>query len=205
MKKSIYTNYIKTFIDYFVSTILIVILCPIFVLIFLLQVIFNGFPIFFIQKRIGKNNQIFKLIKFRTMKNTKGKNGMLLKDENRKTFFGEILRKTSFDELPSLINVLRGEMSLIGPRPLLVEYLKLYSKDQLKRHLVKPGLTGLAQINGRNAISWTTKFNFDLEYVNNISFKLDIKIFLKTILMVLLRKNIYSTSDYTMEKFDGKN
>jgi lipopolysaccharide/colanic/teichoic acid biosynthesis glycosyltransferase len=170
----------------------------------LLFIDLRGNP-FFSQMRPGMNNKIFKLLKFRTMNNNKDANGTLLPDNLRLTRVGKVIRKLSLDELPQLINVLKGEMSLIGPRPLLVEYLSLYNETQIKRHNVRPGITGWAQVNGRNAISWVHKFELDLYYVNNVSLHLDLKIALLTIKKVIKREGINSSENTTMLKFDGTN
>ena len=170
----------------------------------MLAIINSGNPFFF-QIRPGKNEKLFKIIKFKTMNDKADENGLLLPDENRISFLGKMLRKTSLDELPQLINVLKGDMSLVGPRPLLVEYLSLYSDEQKVRHNVKPGITGWAQINGRNLISWKQKFEYDVWYVNNISFTLDVKIFFKTFLKVMKSENIYSGSEISVNRFNGNN
>lgn len=162
-----------------------------------------GQPIFFIQIRPGKNSKPFKLYKFRTMNNDKDSSGNLLNDELRLTKFGKFFRATSFDELPSLFNVLKGEMSFVGPRPLLMEYLPLYNKKQARRHEIRPGITGWAQINGRNAISWQEKFNLDIWYLDNRSFWLDAKIILLTIKKVILKEDIIENGGVTMSKFKG--
>ena len=179
------------------------ILSPLLLITFLLLMIgLKGNP-FFIQRRPGKNERIFRLIKFRTMTNDRDCNGVFLPDHDRITKVGNIVRNLSLDEIPQLINVLKGDMSLIGPRPLLPEYLPLYSDEQMRRHEVRPGITGWAQINGRNAISWEQKFELDVWYVDNLSFLLDLKIFLLTILRVTGRSGISSDSSVTMEKFKG--
>lgn len=196
---------LKRLMDILVSLAALIVLSPIFLVVGILIAIKLGRPVFFIQKRVGKNNKVFNMIKFRTMKDIKDKNGNLLSDKERLTTFGEKLRSLSIDELPELINILKGDMSLIGPRPLLVEYLPLYSKEQLRRHDVLPGLTGWAQINGRNSISWKEKFKLDVWYVENWSFALDIKIFFLTISKVLKKSDINQSEDNTMEKFNGKN
>ena len=180
------------------------ILFPLMILICIGIIFTIGFPIFFKQKRPGINGIPFYFYKFRTMTNEKDNNGKLLPDEKRLTKFGNIFRKTSLDELPSLWNVLKGDMSLVGPRPLLMEYLPLYSKEQMRRHEVKPGITGWAQVNGRNAISWDEKFKFDIWYVENQSLRLDIKIIILTIWKVLKREGINQKGNTTMEKFRGK-
>ena len=199
----IYVFIIKPTIDKIASIILIFLFSPILIIVSLLILIKMGRPIFFTQKRPGKNKKIFTIYKFRTMNNNKDKNGNLLKDDERLPPFGSIIRKLSLDELPQLFNVLKGDMSFIGPRPLLCEYLALYNEKQEKRHLVSPGITGLAQVNGRNAISWEDKFNLDIEYVENISFLMDIKISIKTINKVIKRDGISSSTGKTMEKFKG--
>ena len=162
-----------------------------------------GKPVLFKQERPGKDGKIFNLYKFRTMTDKRDEDGTLLADEMRLTKFGKILRATSFDELPEIFNILKGDMSFIGPRPLLVEYLPLYNDKQRRRHEVRPGLSGYAQVNGRNAISWEERFDLDVEYVDNISFALDCKIIFKTIKAVLAREGISSETAVTMEKFKG--
>lgn len=162
----------------------------------------NGKPFFF-QLRPGKNAKLFNIIKFKTMNDKKDSNGELLPDHKRLTKVGAFVRKTSLDEIPQLINVIKGDMSLIGPRPLLPEYLPLYSKEQMRRHEVKPGITGWAQVNGRNAISWQEKFKLDVWYVNHVNFSLDLKIILLTIKKVLVKEGISSATSVTMEKFLG--
>lgn len=196
---------LKRIIDLTISFIAIFFLWPIFLLIYLLVIINLGTPGFFIQERVGKNNKVFKMIKFRTMKDSRDKYGNLLSDEERLTKFGKFLRASSCDELPELINVIKGEMSLVGPRPLLLQYLPLYSKEQLRRHDVLPGITGWAQINGRNLISWTEKFKLDLWYVDNWSLLLDIKIIFLTIYKVFKRDGINQSNNVTMEYFNGSN
>lgn len=183
----------------------LIVLAPIILVVVVLIKCNLGSPILFKQKRIGKDNKEFEMMKFRTMKNIADKSGKLLSDEERLTKFGKFLRSTSLDELPELINVLKGDMSLIGPRPLLVEYLELYSEEQLKRHNVLPGLTGWAQINGRNAISWTDKFKLDIYYVDNWSLGLDIKIFFLTFKKLFIREGISKEGQATTEYFNGKN
>ena len=198
-----YTKIFKHIIDFFFSLIALVLLSPILVIFtFLLTIANNGTP-FFIQKRPGKNETIFKLIKFKTMNDKKDTDGNLLPDKNRLTKIGKLIRKTSLDELPQLLNVIKGDMSLIGPRPLLVDYLPLYSGFQKRRHVVKPGITGWAQVNGRNSISWQKKFKFDVWYVENISFLLDFKIIFLTIKRIFKSEGINSTSSETMDKFKG--
>jgi undecaprenyl phosphate N,N'-diacetylbacillosamine 1-phosphate transferase len=203
MKRTLYSLYLKRIIDFGLSLIALIVLAPFFLLVVILQIIFNGFPIFFTQSRVGRNEKIFKLIKFRTMSNKRDKSGELLPDNKRKTLFGSFLRSTSIDELPSLINILKGDMAVIGPRPLLVEYLPLYNEQQKKRHLVRPGLSGLAQIKGRNTISWNEKFNYDLSYLMKISFMFDFKIIIITIFTIIVLKPVDSNKLDTMEKFKG--
>ena len=194
---------IKRVLDIILSFLIIIILLPLYILLYVLVLIKLGSPAIFIQERPGLNEKIFKMYKFRTMTNAKDNNGKLLPDGDRLTSFGKFLRKTSLDELPELFNVLIGDMSFVGPRPLLVRYLDRYSDFQKRRHEVKPGITGLAQVNGRNAISWDVKFKYDVYYVDNISFMLDIKILLKTIYVVLNKKGINSDTSETMEEFMG--
>ncbi|MDX5478050.1 MAG: sugar transferase, partial [Cyclobacteriaceae bacterium] len=175
----------KRMLDLILAFLMFLVLLPIFLILFLiLSIHFKGSP-FFYQDRPGENNQIFKIIKFKTMADRRNQSGLLLSDEKRITPLGKWVRRTSLDEIPQLINVLKGEMSLVGPRPLLPEYLALYSQEQLQRHIVRPGVTGWAQINGRNAISWQKKFEFDIWYVHNISFFLDLKILFVTLWNVL--------------------
>lgn len=190
---------------------LIVVLCallallPIVIIVALLILIKLGSPIFFSQARPGLNGKIFKIMKFRTMLDCKDRQGNLLPDAQRMTKFGAFLRSTSLDELPSLFNVLKGDMSLVGPRPLLVKYLPLYSQEQARRHNVRPGITGWAQVNGRNAISWEDKFKLDVWYVDNQSFWLDIKILFLTVKKVFVREGISADGHVTIEPFKGSN
>lgn len=200
-----YPNHIKIFFDFVSALLLLAILSPLMLLLsFALMVANSGNPFFF-QPRVGKGNRIFKVIKFKTMNDRKDPNGILLSDDIRLTGFGKWVRKTSLDELPQLWNILRGDMSFVGPRPLLVEYLPLYSVEQRRRHSVTPGITGWAQINGRNAIQWKEKFNFDVWYVDHISFWLDVKILLITLLKVAKAEGISGRGVATAEKFNGKN
>jgi len=164
-----------------------------------------GSPVLFKQNRPGLNEKIFTMMKFRTMTDERDEKGKLLPNELRHTKFGRFLRSTSLDELPELFNILKGEMSIIGPRPLLVDYLPLYSEEHKKRHNVKPGLSGLAQVKGRNTISWSQKFDFDVEYIDKISFMFDIKVIYLTLIKVFVRADINSSSNMTMEKFNGAN
>ncbi len=180
-----------------------ILLFPIFILIIILSAIVNKGKIFFIQQRPGKHQHLFKVIKFKTMNDRKDANGILLPDKYRLTSIGKFIRKTSLDEIPQLINVIKGDMSIIGPRPLLVEYLPLYNSFQNRRHEVKPGITGWVQVNGRNAISWQEKFNLDVWYVGNQSFYLDLKILILTIKKVFTSEGISAAGSDTMEKFKG--
>jgi len=193
----------KRVIDIIISLCILTILSPIFLIVFLLLTLANNGKAFFVQKRPGKGEKIFKIIKFKSMNDKKGNDGELLPDEDRITLVGKIVRKTSLDEIPQLLNVLKGDMSLIGPRPLLVSYLPLYSQEQSKRHQIRPGITGWAQVNGRNTISWKKKFEYDVWYVNHISFLLDMKILWMTFLKVLKRDGISSDTNATMETFTG--
>ena len=197
--------FVKRLLDITISLIALIFLLPLMLLIYLLVIINLGSPAFFWQERVGKDNKIFKMIKFRTMKNSTDKNGNLLSDNERVTKFGSFLRSFSLDELPELINILKGDMSLVGPRALLVQYLGLYNDEQIRRHEVLPGLTGWAQINGRNSITWSEKFKLDVWYVDNWSLWLDIKIFFLTFWKVLKREGINQSESVTMEYFNGRN
>ena len=200
-----YALIFKRLIDFVLSLCALVVLSPVLLILTLVGAIkMKGNP-FFTQLRPGKDEKIFKLIKFRSMTCEKDENGELLPDEVRLTKYGKLLRSTSLDELPELINILKGDMSIVGPRPLLVQYLPLYNEEQRKRHSVRPGLTGLAQVNGRNSISWTERFRYDVTYVDNISLLLDIKIPLMTVQKVLIRDGISSETSETMEDFNGTN
>lgn len=196
---------VKRLLDITISLIALIFLLPLMSLIYLSVIINLGSPAFFLQERVGKDNKIFKMIKFRTMKNSADKNGNLLSDNERVTKFGSFLRSFSLDELPELINILKGDMSLVGPRALLVQYLGLYNDEQIRRHEVLPGLTGWAQINGRNSITWSEKFKLDVWYVDNWSLWLDIKIFFLTFWKVLKREGINQSESVTMEYFNGRN
>ena len=196
---------IKRCFDLFLIFLSLPLLVPIFLLIMLLILTQLKFPVLFRQSRPGLKGKIFNIYKFRSMTSERDKEGILLSDELRLTKFGKLLRSTSLDELPSLWNVLKGEMSLVGPRPLLVEYLSLYSTTQARRHEVKPGITGWAQVNGRNAISWDEKFDLDVWYVDNQSTLLDIKILYMTIIKVITRSGISQDRQATMKKFKGNN
>ena len=199
-----YKNFFKPLFDKILATILIILFSPIMIITALLIYLKMGRPILFKQARPGKDEKIFYIYKFRTMTNEKDKNGDLLPDEERLKGIGKFIRSTSLDELPQLFNVLVGYMSFVGPRPLLIEYLPLYNDRQKKRHEVKPGITGWAQVNGRNAISWEQKFNYDVWYVENQSFWLDMKILWMTFLKVIRREGISQAGQATMEKFNGE-
>ena len=194
---------IKSIFDKTLALFLIILFSPIYIVVSLLIFLKMGSPILFRQKRPGYKEEIFGIYKFRTMTNEKDANGNLLPDNKRLVGIGKFIRSTSLDELPQLFNVLKGEMSFVGPRPLLVEYLPLYNQKQKRRHDVKPGITGWAQVNGRNAISWEQKFDYDVWYVDNQSFLLDIKILWLTFLKVVKRSDISSSTSSTMEKFTG--
>ncbi|MDU2673317.1 MAG: sugar transferase [Clostridium sp.] len=196
---------IKRMFDILISAVLLFFLWPILVIIYILVKINLGGPVFFLQERIGKDNKTFKIIKFRTMKDAKDKDGNDLPDFERVTKLGSFLRTASLDELPELINVIKGEMSLVGPRPLLTQYLSVYNEEQIRRHEVLPGVTGWAQINGRNSLTWNEKFNLDIWYVDNRSFLLDLKILFLTAYKVLKRDGINQGEGVTMEYFNGSN
>ncbi|WP_339251809.1 sugar transferase [Sporosarcina sp. FSL W8-0480] len=198
-----YRKFFKRAIDLVVSLMAIILLSPILLLVAFLVKTKLGSPILFKQERPGLNEKKFTMYKFRTMTNEKDKNGVLLSNEDRLTGFGRFLRSTSLDELPELINVIKGEMSLVGPRPLLVEYLSLYNKEQARRHNVKPGITGWAQINGRNAVSWNEKFDYDNWYVDNYNLFIDIKIIIVTLKKVFVREGIQYNSNGDTNKFKG--
>lgn len=198
-----YRNYIKRLLDIMISLCGIIVLSPVYLILAIMVRVKLGTPVIFKQERPGKGEKIFHLYKFRSMTDERDENGNLLPDEARLTSFGKKLRSTSLDELPELFNILKGEMSIIGPRPLLVRYLPRYNEFQRHRHDVRPGLTGLAQINGRNAITWEKKFEYDVEYVENLSFALDARIFAGTVRAVLKREGISSENNATMEEFMG--
>ncbi|WP_338941113.1 sugar transferase [Fusobacterium polymorphum] len=196
-----YKSFIKRVVDIFLSVIFIVLFWWLYIIIAILVRIKLGSPVIFKQKRPGLNEKVFTMYKFRTMTDKKDINGNLLPDKDRLTKFGKFLRSTSLDEIPELLNVIRGEMSLVGPRPLLVEYLKKYSKEERKRHEVRPGITGWAQVNGRNNTTWDDRFKNDIYYVENISFLLDLKIIIKTILKVIKKSDINQSETETMKNF----
>lgn len=200
-----YKNFIKRFLDFLIALVGLICLLPIFIVVTIGLFFANQGKPFFFQDRPGKNERIFKIIKFKTMNDKKDENGNLLSDAERLTKIGSFVRKTSLDEIPQLINVLKGDMSLIGPRPLRTYYLPLYSPEQKRRHDVRPGITGWAQVNGRNAISWTKKFEYDVWYVDNISFGLDIKILFLTFKKVFKREGISKEGYVTTEAFNGHN
>lgn len=196
-----YRNFIKPFIDFVVAFIGCLCLLPVFIIIAVILAIANQGNPFFIQVRPGKNERLFKIIKFKTMNDAKDEQGILLQDSQRLTTMGRIVRKTSIDETPQLINVLKGDMSLIGPRPLLPEYLELYSDFQRRRHEVRPGITGWAAVNGRNSLNWDKKFILDVYYVENVSFLLDAKIFFETIKKVIISEGVSAEGHSTMPRF----
>ena len=200
-----YKYILKRLLDFVISFLSLLLLLPIFMIVIVILFITSKDSPFYLQPRIGKDDRIFKVIKLKTMNEVKDKNGQLLPDNERITSVGRFLRKTSLDELPQLFNVIKGDMSFVGPRPLLVEYLPLYNDLQKRRHEVRPGITGWAQVNGRNAISWEQKFEYDVWYVENLSFLLDMKIILLTINKVFKREGISSGTSVTMERFLGNN
>ncbi|MDI5895611.1 sugar transferase [Flavobacterium algoritolerans] len=198
-----YKSFFKQMLDFTLALIALVFISPLILLLILFLAIANDGKPFFVQKRPGKRGKIFSIVKFKTMNDKKDKNGNLLSDADRLTKVGQFVRKTSLDEIPQLINVLKGDMSLIGPRPLLPQYLELYSDFQNRRHEVRPGITGWAQVNGRNAISWEKKFEYDVWYVDQLSFLLDIKIILLTLKKVFIREGISQDGQMTIEAFTG--
>lgn len=200
-----YTNFFKRFFDFILALMGLICLSPILLFTTIALYFANQGKPFFFQERPGKNERIFKIIKFKTMNDRTGTDGNLLPDAERLTAVGSFIRKSSIDEIPQLINVLKGDMSLIGPRPLRIYYLPLYNETQKQRHKVRPGITGWAQVNGRNAISWTKKFEYDVYYVNNVSFLLDLKILFLTIKKIFLREGISQEGHVTVERFNGKN
>ena len=198
-----YEKYIKRFLDFTLSLLALAVLSPVLLMTALLVRVKLGSPVVFRQSRPGKGGKVFRLYKFRSMTDQRDENGNLLPDDQRLTAFGKALRRTSLDELPELVNILRGDMSIVGPRPLLVKYLPLYNEEQRHRHDVRPGLTGWAQVNGRNAISWEEKFRLDVWYVRHISFLLDVKIIFMMAKKVFCRDGISSETSATMEEFSG--
>ena len=204
-KVGFYEKFIKRPMDMILSGVALIILSPVLIIVAILVKTKLGSPVLFKQKRPGKDEKIFEMYKFRTMTDERDETGELLPDEVRLTSFGKKLRSTSLDELPELINIFKGDMSIVGPRPLLPQYLPLYNEEQRKRHLVRPGFTGLAQVEGRNSLTWTEKFNFDLKYIKELSFALDVKIIFKTVGVVLKREGISSATSVTMEEFKGDN
>ena len=199
----LYNNIIKPLLDSIIALVALLILSPVFIFLIVFLYLANDGKPFFLQPRPGRNGRVFRVVKFKTMNDKRGSDGQLLPDDVRLTPVGKFVRRTSLDEIPQLLNVLKGDMSLVGPRPLLVEYLPLYDETQRKRHDVRPGITGWAQVNGRNAISWNEKFAYDVWYVDNISFPLDVKILWMTLLKVVQSEGINSASSVTMEKFTG--
>jgi len=205
INSGMYKRFFKQIIDFIIALTALVILSPLLLIVVILLFFANKGNPFFFQNRPGKDERIFKIVKFRTMTNKRDENGILLPDADRLTGIGKFVRKTSFDEIPQLINVLMGDMSLIGPRPLLPEYLPIFNERQKKRHSVRPGITGWAQVNGRNAISWNKKFEYDVWYVENLSFTLDMKILFKTIKKVIISEGINTQDMATTEPFNGNN
>lgn len=198
-----YRNFFKRVIDFFLAFSSLILLSPVFLLVFICLAIANGGQAFFFQRRPGKNAKVFTIIKFKTMNEKKDSSGALLPDALRLTGIGKFVRKTSLDEIPQLINVVKGDMSLVGPRPLLEQYLPLYSPRQKRRHDVRPGITGWAQVNGRNAISWSEKFELDVWYIDHLSLVLDVKILFLTVMKVFLRQGISQSGQATIEPFKG--
>lgn len=200
---SFYTKYIKRFLDILISLAAIIVLSPVLIIVAILVRTKIGSPILFRQQRPGMNEKVFEMMKFRSMTDERDADGNLLPDDVRLTSFGKALRATSLDELPELFNILKGDMSLIGPRPLLVKYLPLYNDEQRKRHLVRPGLTGYAQVNGRNAQTWKQRFANDVEYVKKVSFIFDITVLFRTVITVLRREGVSEEGNATKEPFKG--
>ncbi|TDE29156.1 sugar transferase [Flavobacterium ranwuense] len=199
-----YKNYFKRVIDFVVAFVSLILLSPLFIIVMLGLFLANQGKPFFVQLRPGKNEAIFKIIKFKTMNDKKDEKGELLPDAKRLTTIGSFVRKTSLDEIPQLINVLKGDMSLIGPRPLLMKYLPYYSENERRRHTVRPGITGLAQINGRNTVKWDERLAYDVDYVENLSFKLDLEIIYKTVLKVIASENIVVDPESIMQNLDDE-
>jgi lipopolysaccharide/colanic/teichoic acid biosynthesis glycosyltransferase len=198
-----YTRFFKRCIDLAAAVAALLVLSPLLLVIALMVALVSGGKVFFLQERVGKNNRLFRVVKFKTMNNKRNPDGKLLPDKDRITPIGKLLRSTSLDELPQLLNVLSGSMSLVGPRPLLVKYLPLYSERQARRHLVKPGITGWAQVNGRNSISWEEKFELDVWYVEHISLWLDTRIVWMTLVKIIKREGIDASGSTTMHPFSG--
>lgn len=198
-----YAKYVKRLLDFLVSAVAMLVLSPVYLVVAVLVRVKLGSPVLFSQERPGKNEKIFKMYKFRSMTEERDENGALLPDEARLTKFGKFLRSTSLDELPELWNIIKGDMSLVGPRPLLVRYLPLYNEEQKHRHDVRPGLTGPAQVNGRNTIRWEEKFAWDVSYVRNVTFANDVKIMFQTVAKVVKREDINQEGAATMEPFLG--
>jgi lipopolysaccharide/colanic/teichoic acid biosynthesis glycosyltransferase len=198
-----YKLFFKRFLDLLISIIGLLVIFPVFIIVYIMLLFANNGKAFFLQNRPGKNGKIFKIYKFKTMNDKTDEEGKLLDASLRLTKTGIFLRKYSLDEIPQLINVMKGEMSIIGPRPLLTSYLPLYNAHQMKRHNIKPGITGWAQVNGRNTINWEQKFDLDIHYVNNITFMFDIKIFILTILKVFKKEGVYTNDDSIMPEFKG--
>ena len=198
-----YRYFLKPLADWLIALILFILVAPVILIIILLLTFFNKGSVWFIQKRPGYKSKPFNVIKFKTMTDERSENGELLPDQQRLTSMGKFIRKTSLDEIPQIINVLKGDMSFVGPRPLLVEYLTKYNEEQKRRHHVKPGITGWAQVNGRNNVKWKDRFALDVWYVDNQSFSLDIKILFLTVLKIFKAEGISSTTSATMEKFNG--
>jgi undecaprenyl phosphate N,N'-diacetylbacillosamine 1-phosphate transferase len=201
----VYSSFIKPFFDKLVAFVVLILAVPVLIPVVLLLAIANDGKVWFRQARPGYKEKTFHVLKFKTMNDKKDSHGNLLPDKDRLTPVGKFVRKTSLDEVPQLINVLKGDMSIVGPRPLLVEYLTIYNTNQKRRHDVKPGITGWAQVNGRNAISWEKKFELDVWYVDHISFRIDLKILFLTIIKVFKAEGISSADSVTIEKFNGKN
>jgi undecaprenyl phosphate N,N'-diacetylbacillosamine 1-phosphate transferase len=202
----LYNRYLKRWFDVLFSLIALILLSPMIMIVSVALFLTNNGSIFFVQNRPGKDSKIFKILKFKTMNDTTDASGKALPDSERLTWVGKLVRKSSFDEVPQLVNVFIGKMSLIGPRPLMPEYLPLYNDDQARRHDIRPGITGWAQCNGRNSLSWHEKFEYDVYYVDNISFFLDVRIFYLTIKSVIKSDGIYKNNDVeSMEAFNGKN
>jgi len=201
----IYSSILKRGMDFMVALIALIVLMPVMLILILLLLITGHRKFFFVQQRVGYKEKLFYLIKFRSMTEARDRNGNLLSDEIRLTSFGKWIRKTSLDELPQLFNVIMGDMSIIGPRPLLIQYLDLYTEEQKKRHCVRPGITGWAQVNGRNAISWNKKFELDVWYISNVNFLLDFKIIFMTIKKIFVSEGINQNGQATAEAFNGRN